>query len=591
MRISMSVPLLFFVACSAEKPLLPLVEEPIWTLELDNPCGLLDVRSADLNSDGEPDFVSLSRDCELFTTVSNPTETRVYLGRPGAAPVLAAATELNVNGVDALFVSLLVGDFDGDGRDDLHVTVIDTSTVHFAGDDPATIFDRTAGAPRAVQVDDIDHDGADELLAIDGGITAFDWDGEGETFVGRPWGDGDAFRFVGDIDGDGNRDAIVRAGEVPRLHYGCSPGSCPSGFRSDPVDLPVDWFGGLPVGVGDVDADDRGDLASVSPGRSLRLHLTGVDGRPSGDVAWRLVPDPVDGGFWSIVAAGDLDGDGRAGDVVVTTGIRTLLFRATAGGLEPAPSWQWDGGVRAIADLDDNRGVDLVLFRVDALVAFSGGNVPADAEPPPFPDDYACSMHAGDLPDLGVDRDLVARTLAVRYDEFSADSCQLAEQCVAAPGRRKLLDFSVAIQNFGGVAAEIPGPELAPELYDFDNCHGHAHVTDFANYELLDDAGELVVAGHKQGYLLIDVMPYCDVAPLAAPGELFDYLFISPGWADIYVAGIDCQWIDVTGVPDGDYKLRVAVNEAGLFEEDDRVANEITVSLQIAGDTVTVVEP
>lgn len=37
---------------------------------------------------------------------------------------------------------------------------------------------------------------------------------------------------------------------------------------------------------------------------------------------------------------------------------------------------------------------------------------------------------------------------------------------------------------------------------------------------------------------------------------------ITAGWSDIYNRGLDCQWIDITGVAPGDYQLRVNVNDS-----------------------------
>ena len=42
---------------------------------------------------------------------------------------------------------------------------------------------------------------------------------------------------------------------------------------------------------------------------------------------------------------------------------------------------------------------------------------------------------------------------------------------------------------------------------------------------------------------------------------------ISAGWADIYHRGLDCQWIDITGVPSGRYVLEVHVNPARVIHE------------------------
>ncbi len=42
---------------------------------------------------------------------------------------------------------------------------------------------------------------------------------------------------------------------------------------------------------------------------------------------------------------------------------------------------------------------------------------------------------------------------------------------------------------------------------------------------------------------------------------------ISPGWSDVYDRDLDCQWLDVTGVPAGEYVLRLRVNPELEFEE------------------------
>ena len=62
---------------------------------------------------------------------------------------------------------------------------------------------------------------------------------------------------------------------------------------------------------------------------------------------------------------------------------------------------------------------------------------------------------------------------------------------------------------------------------------------------------------------------------------------LSSGWADLYSAGIPCQWIDVTDVPNGEYKLRVTVNAAKSLDEDDRAPNAVEIGVEIDGDKLT----
>ena len=78
---------------------------------------------------------------------------------------------------------------------------------------------------------------------------------------------------------------------------------------------------------------------------------------------------------------------------------------------------------------------------------------------------------------------------------------------------------------------------------------------------------------------------YCDRPP-SSDGVSAGNLFISSGWADVYPGGIACQWIDVTGVPDGDYRLRVRVNVSGVIAEDDQLPDEVDVPIKIAGQQV-----
>jgi hypothetical protein len=42
---------------------------------------------------------------------------------------------------------------------------------------------------------------------------------------------------------------------------------------------------------------------------------------------------------------------------------------------------------------------------------------------------------------------------------------------------------------------------------------------------------------------------------------------ITSGWGDWYYKQLTGQWIDITGVLEGDYIVRVTINKAGIFDE------------------------
>jgi hypothetical protein len=72
------------------------------------------------------------------------------------------------------------------------------------------------------------------------------------------------------------------------------------------------------------------------------------------------------------------------------------------------------------------------------------------------------------------------------------------------------------------------------------------------------------VVGRKQGFCIEGVVR---VAGSAADTYTCANQGLAPGWEDIYAAGLGCQWLDVTGVPPGDYTLRITVNGSRLFPE------------------------
>jgi hypothetical protein len=53
------------------------------------------------------------------------------------------------------------------------------------------------------------------------------------------------------------------------------------------------------------------------------------------------------------------------------------------------------------------------------------------------------------------------------------------------------------------------------------------------------------------------------------------------GYEDVYPSSIDCQWIDVTGVPAGTYILSVVINGDKYLPESDYTNNEARVQVQI----------
>ena len=166
------------------------------------------------------------------------------------------------------------------------------------------------------------------------------------------------------------------------------------------------------------------------------------------------------------------------------------------------------------------------------------------------------------------DRRVDATELASWYLEtrtFGADACAVAEACVDVSGVRKLLRFPTLTQNSGTRDLVLGDPSVTPNLFSYGQCHGHYHFNGYASYRLVRADGSVVGTGRKQSFCLGD--------NLHLSGSTYDpqyhcnYQGITAGWADEYVASLDCQWIDVTNVPAGSYSLEVIVNPGrSLFE-------------------------
>jgi hypothetical protein len=173
----------------------------------------------------------------------------------------------------------------------------------------------------------------------------------------------------------------------------------------------------------------------------------------------------------------------------------------------------------------------------------------------------------GDLPDLGVDQNDLKNSVQITTQNFPADHCAVVEGCVDGTGLRRLLRFNTTTPNYGPGDAFLGDPR-GNDTFVYSACHDHYHFQEYADYRLLDMSGNIVARGHKQAFCLVDLWKPDGLRGRADP-QFLDCGFqgISAGWADVYHRGLDCQWIDITGVPSGRYVLEVQINPAHVIRE------------------------
>ncbi|XP_061586983.1 protein-lysine 6-oxidase-like [Cololabis saira] len=202
---------------------------------------------------------------------------------------------------------------------------------------------------------------------------------------------------------------------------------------------------------------------------------------------------------------------------------------------------------------------------------------------------YGTSYFQNGLPDLVPDPYAIQAGAYVQRMQMYALRCAAEENCLArsayAPSIRDidfrvLLRFPQKVKNQGTTDFLPVKPRYQ---WEWHSCHQHYHSMDaFSNYDLLDIAtGRKVAEGHKASFCLEDTG--CD------PGFRRRYACtahtqgLSPGCYDTYAANIDCQWIDITDVPPGNYILKVMVNPNFHVVESDFSNNAVRCDLTYTG--------
>lgn len=172
-------------------------------------------------------------------------------------------------------------------------------------------------------------------------------------------------------------------------------------------------------------------------------------------------------------------------------------------------------------------------------------------------DDGSCAYPPNPIcsgPDLKFDSLALVQSMSITTHTTSG--CDVNEGCVTGYGQRYVLRFSSKIDNVGTQDYYIGNPNANPGMFNTVNCHNHTHYSGYGDYRLYDMDGNLIPAGHKNGFCVMD---------LCGSGQYTcGNMGISSGCYDVYGAGTQCQWLDVTDVPDGDYRMAVAVNQYNL---------------------------
>jgi hypothetical protein len=189
---------------------------------------------------------------------------------------------------------------------------------------------------------------------------------------------------------------------------------------------------------------------------------------------------------------------------------------------------------------------------------------------------------------------------------------------------RKLLRFSSIIVNVGSGPFEVHGERAAGAstmttqqrifddaggyrevptaaiMYFGGDGHNHWHVRDLEDFELVRlDNGRLVGTGAKHGFCFYDNYRYGSSKPTyytasggacgGGSSATRTIMGLSVGWGDIYNWNLPDQYIDITGLTSGRYRLIATADASDWFLESDDSNNFSSIDIRLRANNVRIV--
>jgi hypothetical protein len=155
-----------------------------------------------------------------------------------------------------------------------------------------------------------------------------------------------------------------------------------------------------------------------------------------------------------------------------------------------------------------------------------------------------------DGPDLVLNEEMLGTSMYLSSLMANSNDCRIDEGCLNGYGLRNVLRFSTHIYNIGNTDYYIGSPSANPDQFNLVNCHNHAHYEGYAEYKLYNTSGVEIPIGFKNGFCVLDLECWSGGG---TPQYGCSNMGISKQCGDIYDAGLDCQFIDITDVDTGLY--------------------------------------
>ena len=132
---------------------------------------------------------------------------------------------------------------------------------------------------------------------------------------------------------------------------------------------------------------------------------------------------------------------------------------------------------------------------------------------------------------------------------------------------------------------------LVGEFEDPQPLFGHLFLPSLARYNLREvlldgSAGEIVATQDKTSFGVADWVSFDTSLPDAPQSRVYTsvndpVVGISIGWADFYRRQLHGQWIDVTGLPSGEYWLEAVIDPLNYLQELNRFNTTVGVLVEL----------
>jgi hypothetical protein len=229
------------------------------------------------------------------------------------------------------------------------------------------------------------------------------------------------------------------------------------------------------------------------------------------------------------------------------------------------------------------------------------GSVPSSAQSAMLPD-----LGMGAITGVRMDETTMPGHKLLRYDSriVNVGTGPFEVSGTRASTSDTLMSVTQRIYDDAGTFTDVAIPGAS--MYWAGDGHNHWHLTDLEDGVVTRVTGTKVLGSlAKHGFHMIDDEPYNLTLPGAPqtayydsfrtadsrnPNALSVMMGLSVGWQDNYQANTNLQWIDVTGLRAGKYKMTVTADGQGWFEESNLSNNSAWAIVKIAAHRITVLE-